>query len=69
MVKLIAAIIGPLMPLVVKGISRHLDKIKASEETKRAWLGFIGAMEKDSSSSADLSDSYQDQLEKLKKEI
>jgi len=68
MISLILSIIGPLMPLVVKGITRHLEKINASRETKKAWLGFIGAMEKDANSSADLADSYEEQLDRLSRE-
>lgn len=65
---ILSTVIGPLMPFLVRAISKHLEKIKAKEETKRAWIGFIGAMEKDSGSSAKLADSYEDQLQKLKEE-
>lgn len=58
-----------LIPTAIKLVGKYLDKIKAKEETRRAWIGFIGAMEKDSGSSAKLADSYEDQLKKLKESL
>ena len=55
-----------ILVVVLKIVGFLIDRKQASDATKKAFLEFIGTLEKDQLVSSKISQSYQDQLKRLK---
>jgi len=63
---MLTAILGALIPVILKLVEHFLDKSKAERETIEAFYKFIEKLDKDSTNSVKLKISYDNQLKKLK---
>lgn len=59
-------IIAALMPYLLKLLGMYFEGKEASKEQREAYINFITVMQKDARTPADLKESYDEQLRKLK---
>lgn len=62
-------IITALLPLFLKLIGRAMDSEKFSKEQKESFNAFVLAMQDTQTASAKLNQSYEEQVEELKKKV
>lgn len=63
-----ATLITAFLPFAIKIISAYLDKNKDKKEARKAFLLFVEKMQSTAGNSASLRNSYQNQIDRLKKE-
>ena len=69
MIALLASLVGPMMPLLIKVILGWIEKKEYNTELKKDFLKFIERVSDHRSTPVKLRRSYRDQLERHEKEI